>query len=309
MPAQARGVLLVAVSGVAFGLTPFFARAAYAGGADVVSLMVFRFGITAALLWLYLCWRQRAALRLPRGAVVRLLLLGAFGYTAMSTLYYSSVRFISPSLAVLLLYTYPVLVVLEGYLLFGDPVGRRSGLAMVLALAGVVLALGNGLGWFDPRGVMLALGAAAVYSLYIVLSSRMLSTVPPLVVTAWVCTGALGMFGLAAAVGGMPLDLTPGGWAGVLLMTLVGTVLAVSIFFGGMALIGPARTSILSTLEPLATLLVAAAVYGDVMSALQWVGGGLVISSALLVATDQASRRAAPAGADRPAGAHDLPAG
>lgn len=288
-----RGVVLVSVSAVAFGVGPFFARAAYTGGANVPTLMLFRFGIAAGLLWGYLLWRHRAEVRLPAGTIVRLMLLGSLGYAVMSTLYFSSVRFVSPALAALLLYTYPVMVATEGAILFREHLAVRTVAALVLALGGLALALGTGLGQLHRAGVMQALGAAVVYSLYITLSSRVVAGIPPLVVTVWISTATTAGFALAVTVTGWSLVHTADGWGGVLGISFVTTLLAITTFFAGMQLVGPARAAILSTLEPLVTIVAAWLILGEGLSTWQWLGATLVIGSAVLVATER-SVQAAP---------------
>lgn len=284
---QIQGVLLAAFSAACFGLTPLFAKVAYAGGSNVLTLLFTRYAVTSALLWLVIAVRRTPA-RLSGAQFLRLSLLGIAGHLAFGACYYTSVRFVAPSLAALLLYTYPALVALWGLLFWREPLGGRSRLALTLALVGVALVVQASVAGFHPLGAGLALVSAVVYSLYMVAGGRMLSRIPPLVVTAWLCTVAAGAVGAAGLAAGMTWRLTPAGWAGAVLgMGVVGTVLAVTSFFGGMARIGAARAAIISTVEPLVTVATGVLLLGDQLAGVQVLGGALVLASGLLVGTER----------------------
>ena len=80
----------------------------------------------------------------------------------MGICYLSSVAFIPVTVAAVMFYTYPVLIVLASPLVDGKPpLPRRCSASSRLALAGVVLVLGPGLDSLDPRGLALALLARA----------------------------------------------------------------------------------------------------------------------------------------------------
>jgi hypothetical protein len=63
----------------------------------------------------------------------------------------------------------------------------------------------------------------------------------------------------------------------------VSTVLAIVTFFAGLARVGPPAAAILSTLEPVVTVVLAAAVFGEVLSPVQLAGAALVLGAAVLV--------------------------
>ena len=67
-------------------------------------------------------------------------------------------------------------------------------------------------------------------------------------------------------------------------IALVSTVLAISLFFAGLARVGPTRAATLSTVEPVVTIALAALVLGERIAAVQLAGGALILGAVLLLA-------------------------
>ena len=135
----------------------------------------------------------------------------------------------------------------------------------------------------DALGAALGLGAAVVYCAYILVSEGVATRVGPLALSTLVCTGAAVSLTLAGLAGG---DLDPGsvsatGFAWLGGLALVSTVGAIALFFAGLGRVGPAAASILSTLEPVVTVGLAFAVFGESLGPAQLAGGGLVLLAVL----------------------------
>ncbi len=78
-----------------------------------------------------------------------------------------------------------------------------------------------------------------------------------------------------------PDEVTVTGWAWVAAIAGVSTVAALSLSFAGLERVGPTTASILSTVEPVVTVLLAFAVFGEALGAVQLLGGALVLSAVL----------------------------
>jgi drug/metabolite transporter (DMT)-like permease len=262
-----------------------FAKEAYRSGVSVTTLLALRFTLAAAAFWAIVAVRRRAAVRRPPG---RLLLaglgLGAVGYAAQAGAYFAALTHIEASLTSLLTYLYPALVFAGAVALGRERSDRRRALALALATAGAALVLAaGGTGALDPIGVALAFGAAVSYATYILVADR-LGTLDPFVLSALVMTGATATtwtFGLTT--GSLQLGFAAGGWLWIVALTLICTVVAVSAFLVGMALVGPATASIVSTIEPLVTVASAMAIFGERLGPLQAVGGALVVGAVVLM--------------------------
>lgn len=279
----AAGALLTAISALGFSTLPIFGVVAYDGGANVVTLLGVRFALAAVMLWAYLLVSRTP---LPdRKTGLQLLLMGALGYTTMSMLYLSSVEGdrLSPALAALLLYTYPALVAVEAWLFDRHPLTGRQVVALLLTLGGVGLVLwAPGAGTiFTATGALLALGASVVYGTYIVFGSRVTRRTSPLVATTYVSTAAALIFlGYGAATHSL-VPVSPTGWLAIAGTAVFATVLAVLLFFAGLEHLGPARASIISTLEPVGTAVLSALIFQDRLGPVQLAGGALVLAGVI----------------------------
>jgi drug/metabolite transporter (DMT)-like permease len=260
-----------------------FAKEAYAAGVTVVTLLSLRFLLAAVLFWAIVAVRGA---RLPSKRVVLTgLALGAAGYAAQAGLYFGALTRIDASLTSLLLYTYPVLVFLAALVLGREQASRARLGALGLATAGTALVLlGGSVGVIDGLGVAMALGAAVVYATYILIADRIIGKVDPFLLAALVTTGAtLSLF--AVGLGSDSLDLTfpTAGWGWIAALSCGSTVMGVSAFFLGLRDVGPATASIVSTAEPVVTVGLATAIYGEALGSSQLAGGALVLVAVVLL--------------------------
>ncbi len=300
-PAEARsiqgqeglGVILTILSAFGFGIMGIFGTWAYVNGSTVNTLLVFRFGIAAALFWPYILLTGQQ-FRLKRGQVGSFAILGVM-YSAQAFCYFTAIQYVDVGIALIILYTYPALVTLLSRLIYKEPLTALKLAALALAVAGCVLIVLTPVGpqknlWL---GVALSLTNAVIYSSYIIYSTRAVAGQSAVVSSAYI-------FGVAAAVlllvGGFsgefrPLLVVGWGWLAILGVSLFGTVLAIAAFFAGLARLGPSRASIISTFEPLVGAVAGFVLLGQQIAGLQLVGGGLVVGAVILL---QLGSRSAP---------------
>jgi drug/metabolite transporter (DMT)-like permease len=271
-------------SGAAFGAMAIFGKLAYGEGATVGTLLAVRFLLAAAVFWgLVLAGgAAREVGALGRRDVGTALGLGGVGYALQAGCYFAALTRIDASLLSLLLYTFPAIVAAAAVALGRERINGRRVAALVLASSGLALVVaGAGTGALDPVGAALGLGAACVYSTYILVSEGVAVRMRPTILSAIVCSGAAATLTVGAAVLGefRPGALTAAGWGWLACLGAVSTVAAISLFFAGLRRVGPTVASILSTVEPLVTVGLAAIVFGEVLSPVQLVGGTLVLSA------------------------------
>ena len=282
------GALLCLASAVAFGAMGIFGKLAYEHGATVGTLLAVRFVLAAALFWgLVLATGAARHLRaLPRRDIALALGLGAVGYSAQAGAYFVALTRLDASLLSLLLYTFPAMVTVAAIALGRERGSRRKTGALVLASGGLVFVLaGAGAGALDPLGVLLGIAAAVVYTTYILTSSGVAARVGPLLLSALVCTGAATTLTIATAATGdlHPGDLTATGFGWVTAIAVISTVGAVSLFFAGLKRVGPTTASILSTAEPVTTVVLAFLAFGESLSPVQLAGGALVVGAVFVL--------------------------
>jgi drug/metabolite transporter (DMT)-like permease len=278
---RAGGVLLVALSASCFAAMPIFARAMYADGGDPSTLLLLRFALAAAIL-LPLAARRAAMARPGRATRGGLALLGAV-YVGQSLTYFVALTSTSVALLGLLLYLYPVAVAVLASVLFRIPLTRARVVSLALALIGAGLTIGPLGGGGNWLGIGLGLASALIYSGYILLATRVTRSVDPLWSSAIITASAASIFGVLALIHGVALPASGAGWAAVVAIAVVSTVVAILSFVAGLQRIGPTDAATLSTLEPAITALLAVVVLGESLGQLQVIGGALIVSAALVV--------------------------
>ncbi|KAI5913420.1 DMT family transporter [Thauera sp. 2A1] len=270
------GALLVAVSAVSFGAMAIFARYAYADGADVVAVLFLRFAIAAILMSIYMALARR---HWPRGRSLAILAaMGGVGYVGQSLAFFSALNHATAGLVALLLYLYPFLVTVLGAVFLREPLGVGRVLAVLAALVGTALTLGGGIAG-EPVGVALGVAAALIYSIYILVGSRVLARSDAMGAATVVMISAAVVFGAITLATRPRFPVEPAGWAAVLAIAVVSTVIAMGGFFAGIRLLGAADAATLSTLEPAVTIALAAIFLDEPLNRLQLVGGAIILAA------------------------------
>ncbi len=288
---------MCAASAFGFATLSILAKLAFAEGLSLTGFLSVRFGGAALVLLIILGLKHGRAVFPDRRLVAALFLLGGLGYFTQSSLYFLGLQRIPASLSSVLLYVYPVFVALNMWVVEGRRPARLEVGAMALALAGATLTASpwdalRGAGP-DLLGVLLVLGAAAGYGVYIVVSNRYVHRAGPLISTAWVALGASVSFSLTGFFARTwVVPATPRAAALLLGLIVFSTILPLATFFAGMRRVGPTAASLLSTLEPVFTIALAAMVLGEALTGSQWAGGALILAAVVLL--NLPARRAAP---------------
>lgn len=277
-----QGVMLIIVSAACFGFMPIFAVQAYKGGATVMTFLLLRFSLAALLLFSYIFVKVKKISVKPKQYLF-LFLLGGVLYFLQATFYFSSVSYIPASLTALILYVYPVIVAILSFFIDKEILSKKVYVSIAFSLVGLVLVLGASIQNVHPLGILLAFLAAITYSLYIVFGNKVVKQVSPLVATAFIVLFAAISFLLSGWVtDGLRFNLNLQAWINLLGIVLISTVFANVAFFKGLEFIGSTRSAVLSTVEPLVTVLLSTLILYEHMSVFQLIGGLFVISSAIL---------------------------
>jgi len=278
------GAALCLLSAACFGAMAIFGKLAYDQDVSAGDLLLLRFALAAVVLGAIAT--AGGALRgVPRRLLAAGFAMGAAGYATQAGLFFLALERMDASLLALLLYTYPALVTVAAIVLRRERGTTRRFVALGAALAGTALVLaGAGTGALDPVATLMALGAALTYTVYILVGDRVVAGVPSVGLAALVCAGAATTFAVAGVVSGDPgVDVSAAGLGWVAAIALVSTVGAILAFFAGLARVGPSAAAILSTLEPVVTVALAAAAFGESLSAVQLAGGGLVLAAVVVL--------------------------
>lgn len=276
------GIAASVLSAVLFGIAPLLARYAYDAGWSSVMLAFLRFTIGALIVLAVLAIRRERIL-LPGRILLRIGVISVF-YACMILLLYTSYLYIDSGMATTLHFSYPVFVMLLTAVLSRRWPDRIDLLCTILAVAGIVFLQGSA-GRPDPRGVLTAAASGLSYAVYIVLTERFsLKKVPAMTLTFWISVYASVYSGICIGLAGqMQFAAAPGGLTAIFLLALTSNACAVSLFQKGMSLCGGIRASLLSTFEPLTSVLVGCLFLSEKLTVRRSIGILLVLAAAVLL--------------------------
>lgn len=282
MDSDTKGVLLMVLSATSFGTLGVLGKYASAAGLSIPTVLTYRFLGGTLFYWVLVAYNGN--LRRLRGRALGIaVLLGAGFYAAQSGLYFLGLEYMTAGLVGLVIYTYPVLVVVLSYIVLDERITSYTVAGLTLALGGVAVVSGLDPMGADPRGVAIVLGAALVYAGYYITSHVALDDVNAQTLTAYVLPSAAAsfvVFGLATD----SLTIPTTGYEMTVLaaVALLGTAIPIGAFFAGLAYIGASRASIISSLEP-ATAVVLGVILLDEPLAPATIAGGILVLVGVLV--------------------------
>ena len=273
------GPHLALAAAASYGANVVAARIAGDAGVSGVSIVLYRVAPMLAVAALLAWWS--GGLAVPRGERRTVALLG-LATAGVGTAYFSAIAFVPITVAVVVFYTYPALIVLAEPIFGGEPPGAGRLAVVALAVAGVVLVVGPAWEGLDPRGLVLAGLASLATATQFLLAARC----PRATVAAkavWVHLAVLpAVAGIALASGTLnpPASLALAPVA--VTLTVAGYVIGFLLQMAALARTSASVVGIAFCLEPVVAAATAALALGERLGPVQLAGGALVLAALAL---------------------------
>lgn len=254
------------ITGITYGLNPLFAIPLITADAAIGSVLFFRYGFAVLLLGLFLMLKRESIKVNLRQAAV-LLVLGLL-YTSSSLLLFQAYNYIASGLATTLVFLYPVLVAIIMVFLKVVP-SWPVWLSIGATFAGVLIMTHSDTSQtIDPVGVLLSLGSALVYALFIVIinRSRIIKGITNTVLTFYTLSvGAIVFIAIILTTG---VNLTtgingPAAWMLLLGLAVLPTIVSTATLAVATRNIGATKASVLGVFEPITAILVGTLAFGE----------------------------------------------
>ncbi|MSQ21334.1 MAG: hypothetical protein EXR39_17760 [Betaproteobacteria bacterium] len=273
--------LHVLVFATSYGCVSVFTRSALDEGAGSTTILLMRGLGSAVLLWIGLLL-ARMEWRLPPRERNRSLAFG-FLLAAGNFCMVEAVRDIPVPIAVLILYTFPILTSLASAMLGREPLTTRMLVALVMAFAGLAIIVQARIDEYTMKGILLSFGASVMFSTVLVLQSIVFKDGDPLRRTLHMLATVAVVMIIACAWSGGPQF--PSSLYGLTTLFAIPAtyVLGITGLFMAARAIGPARTSLYMNFEPVAAAILAALILDQALTPVQ-IGGAAIVLFALLVA-------------------------
>ena len=268
------------ITGITYGLNPLFAVPLMNNGAAIESILFFRYSFAVVLLGAFLILTKQSFRITARQAGV-LLALGLL-YTSSSIFLFEAYNYIASGLATTLVFLYPVLVAIIMVFLRVVP-SWPVWLSIAATFGGVIIMTqGSGGDSINPVGVVLSLGSALVYALFIVIINRSkaiarisntLLTFYSLTVGAIVFWGKISFSDTVISAG-----ITTGGdWLNLVGLALLPTIVSTATLAIATRNIGATKASVLGVFEPITAILIGTLMFGEPLTTNILLGIGIAI--------------------------------
>lgn len=281
---KAKGYFLAAFSAATYGMNPLFSLPLYADGMGVDSVLFFRYLFAVPMVALMVKSRGRS-FAIQKGELWPLLMVGVFFVLSSITLF-RSYLYMDSGIASTILFIYPVMVALIMAVFFKEKVSLQTWMCIVMALAGIGLLYKAPDGAvLSTAGILLVLGSALAYTLYIItVNKTILKDVPSVKVTFYVILTGFIIFSVMVLVGeGLQTPTQWWLWLDLVAFALFPTVISMYCATKAIVYIGSTATAILGALEPVTAVLFGISIFGETLTGRGVAGLLLIIISVTMV--------------------------
>ena len=283
------GSLMVFIAAVALSSKAIIVKLAYIYAVDASTLIALRMAFSTPFfmgiaLWAHL---SPATLKISPQDGWMLALFGAIGGYGPMLLDFAGLQYVSAGLERVILFLYPAIVIFFSALLFKKPISKLEWFALVINYVGIAMAVGHDLSSTKAGSANTLLGAglvfasAVLYAAYLVYSSWAIPRIGSTSFTAYTMLAAAVASGVHYSVTVHPVSIfqlpMQVYWLS-LLMAVVATVLPAILLNAGIHRIGSNRSSLVSSIGPISTILLAYVFLGEHITWFQLGGTALVLA-------------------------------
>lgn len=271
------GLAAVILCAVVLGAAVAVSRYAFDGGASGIAVAVFRSVFIVVVLAVGLKVSSRS-MKIPAALFWMVALNGVLmGLMAYGNI--GSVEFISVGLASLLFFTFPIIIAVLVMVLRIEHVSMMKVGAVMVAFVGLAIMLGVSLGNVDGRGTALALMGSVATAVNAILVARHFRQIDVLALTLHFSLGAtLSLVAIAIFLAEVRWPDTLGGWSGTVWVAIFQAI-GTPLYFYAITKIGALKAGMVVNIQPVTSIFLAWLLFNEVLTALQALGGVMVLLS------------------------------
>lgn len=283
---RTKGILLTAFSACSFGFIPLFAKIAYANGFNPYTFTLFRSLFATIELFILLKIRNINYV-LEKNQYTTLFKVSFFGYALAILTLSLSYNYLSIGLATTIHFIYPVAVMAGSALFYHEEINRRKISSLLLSLIGMYFLVGFGsLGSINMIGVLLSLVSGLFYAYYIlIIANENIKKMNSFVLIFYISLfNSFILLAINIFMGKFEYNFTCKGIMSTVMVALIANLIGMVLFKSGLRFISATTAAILSTFEPITSLILGTLVFKEILSLNHIVGSMLIISSVIIIA-------------------------
>lgn len=282
-----KATILIGISAALYGLLAFFGTQLLRANFSIENMLFWRFFIAG--LWMvgfsYFSKKKTSQdYSQVWKTILVIFILGALGYSGSCGFYFAATKYISTGLAMVIFFSYPVLVALLVFVLDKVTLSKIVIFSLFFMLAGLWLLKGKTGGYHNLLGLGYALLAAASYAAYVFGTRWRTAKLPSELSTIIVCLGCAFTFLLLTLyTHTFKLPNTWHDWRYIFALSILATAIPIQLMLEGLKQVSALEASLLSSLEPLVTVAVGMILLGETITSLQALGCLFILISSLVM--------------------------
>ncbi len=291
---MSKGKFYLLFSAFLYGVLPALTAIAYKGGVNGITLTFLRSAVSLPLLYVIIKADKRS-LKVTRKQLRDISLLSIFGGVMPILSLYMSYNYISTGLATTLHFIYPIIIVIASAVLYREKISRLTLSAVVIATVGIFMFTDVNAA-ADKTGIVLAVLSGIFYSFYVIFMDKSgLYKLDFIVLTFYLAVVmSISMFIFGVMIHGISFDISPLSWSFSILISIIVTLGAMPLLQVGIKYEGATTAGILSTVEPITSIIIGAVFLGEIIGAGQIIGVALILLGVLISQKKQVSTTEAP---------------
>ncbi|MBB6625059.1 DMT family transporter [Clostridium gasigenes] len=292
---KTKGIILTMLSSITFGFAFALAPMTYGvEGSNPVTLTFLRNFLSLPFLLIILL-SLKINLKVTKKQFVNLIILALIGNSTTTLMLNMAFAYIDVGIVMPLHFTYPIFVTLGCIFFFNEKLNKRKVLALIVAMSGIgcffISAITSAsLSSSTAFGLLLAIGSGVFYSFYIIFMDKSgLKGESPFKITFYIAiTSSISMLLYGLATNQLVFSsLTPKAWGISTIFAFLCTIVALSLLQVGINHIGASEASVISTFEPITSVLFGALLLGEKITLIKIIACILIFAGVLILSTSK----------------------
>lgn len=306
------GILLTMLSAVTFGFAFTLGPMTYGEGGSNPTTLTFLRNVLSLPVLVLILFAKGISLKVSKKEMVSLAILGGIGNAVTTLMLFISFSLIDVGIATTIHFIYPVFVTLGCVLFYKEKLGLQKIIALLVATSGIAcfffgMDVKAGLSGGTFLGLVLAVASGMTYAFYIIYMDKSgLKNQPVFKITFYVAlmsSIAMGLYG--TATGELTLSsLTTKSWWISLAFSLLCTVVALSLLQIGIKHVGASTAAILTTFEPITSIVCGVLLLGESVTTVKIVACALIMIGVVTLSLSKQKNTQADAELDNLEGAN-----
>lgn len=281
-----KGYIYSIASAILFGTAGLFVKMAQSTGLDSISLLTVQYMFAVTMMFAGALIKNPSLMKVNKSQLFHLAVLGVIGNTFMTVFYYMSFEYLPVAMVTMLLYTYPVMVMIYTWIFEQHNINSKKVIAIIIAFLGCLLALdiigGNFI--YSLAGILFGLLSALFYSFMNIYSEKKLMNVGSFAINAYSTLFSL----ITLCIFKFPTIIITGGISNnsiiyIVILAIFCEIMPLTLLYAAIKNIGSLKVSLIGNLEIPTAIFSAYLFLNEKISMTQLAGAIMIIYSVYLI--------------------------